>query len=369
MKIVHVTPYYPPHLGGMENTVKELAERMAERGHEVYVFTSKSSLKGYDSRIKLKDNLKVYYLNSFEIGHTPIIPSLPFRLSKVIDGDTIVHIHYAIAYVSEIAMLISKLKEAKVVAHIHLDPEPSGSLGFLLPIYKRIFWKLLKYSDAIICPTYVYCDMIAKKYKVDYSKFSAIPCGINIHEFNYQKSKKLDKDSNMICLLFVGRLAKQKNLPILLYAFKILQREYNNIILNVIGDGEEKDQLYKIIEIKKIKNVNLYGAVSKDKLLEAYFSSDIFVLPSSYESFGIVLLEAMASGLPIVASNIPAVREVLDGCGILVYPTPENFANALRLLVENPKLRNKLSKAGRRKVREYDWDRVVEKVLELYKSL
>ena len=93
------------------------------------------------------------------------------------------------------------------------------------------------------------------------------------------------------------------------------------------------------------------------------------MLPSDFESFGIVNLEAMASGLPIVASDIPGLRNVLKGCGILVKPMPENFANAMIKLVEDDDLRRDLIKKGKEKVKDYGWDKVTDRVIEIYKKV
>lgn len=365
MKIIHVTPYYPPHLGGMENTVRELAERTAERGHEVIVYTSNRI--GNKPKLSSKENLQVHYLNSIEIGHTPIMPSLPLRLIRDIDENTIVHIHFAIAYSSEIATIISKIKRVKVVSHIHIDPHPSGSLGFLLPAYKRLFWKrLLPISDVVICPTEDYVNIISQKYGVKKDKCVIVPSGINIKKF---KVANEHMESNEITnLLFVGRLSKQKAIPMLLGAFKLIKGKYD-LTLHIVGDGEERTMIEETIAKENIENVILHGRISDEELRNLYKTSDIFILPSNYESFGIVNLEAMASGLPIVASDIPGVKNVLKDCGILVKPTAKNFADAIVRLIGDKNLREELIRRGKVKVRDYDWNKIVKEVVEIYEKI
>lgn len=365
MKVIHVTPFYPPHLGGMENTVRELAERTAEMGHEVTIYTSNR----INNKPKLlsKDNLQIRYLNSVEVGHTPIIPSLPIKLMKNIHKDTIVHIHFAIAYSSEIAMIISRVKRARVVSHIHIDPEASGSLGFLLPIYKRLFWKrILPLSDVVICPTKDYMNLISEKYDVKQSKCVIIPPGVDLKKFNTVSKRK--SSDEVTDLLFVGRLSKQKNLGMLLSAFKLLQKEFE-LTLHIVGDGEERKMIEERIVKENLRNVILHGRVCDEELRNLYQKSDIFVLPSLYESFGLVLLEAMASGLPIVASDIPGSRSVVGGCGILVKPNPENFASAIAKLIKNRSLREELIRKGNEKVKSYDWNVIAKRTLEVYYSI
>jgi glycosyltransferase involved in cell wall biosynthesis len=365
MQVIHVTPFYPPHLGGMENTVRELAERTAEMGHEVIIYTSNR----IDNEPKLlsKDNLQIHYLNSVEIAHTPIIFSLPIKLMRNIRKDTIVHIHFAIAYSSEIAMIISKVKRVRVVSHIHIDPQASGSLGFLLPTYKRLFWKrILPLSDVVICPTKDYMNLISERYGVKQSKCMIIPLGVDLKKFNtVSRHKSSDKVTD---LLFVGRLSKQKNLLMLLSAFKLLQKEFE-LTLHIVGDGEERKIIEERIAEENLRNVILHGRVSHEELRNLYQKSDIFVLPSLYESFGLVLLEAMASGLPIVASDISGIRSVVGGCGILVKPTPENFAGAITKLIKNESLREELIRKGKEKVKSYDWDVIAKRTLKVYYSV
>lgn len=364
MKIVHITPYYPPHLGGMENAVKNLAERAAERGHEVSIYTSDV---GDNIGSFSKNNLCIHRLRSVKIPAIPlIIPMLPFKLLLTIDENTIVHVHYILNFSMDLGIITSKLKRAKIISHVHGDSPPTGPLGFLNPTYKKLVAKrALPLSDAVICPTEDYVDIIPKNYGLKRDKCIIVPSGINLAQFS---SKTSDKISTPVNILFVGRLCKQKNVPRLLEAFRIFQQKHD-AILHIVGEGDERSGIEYIIKKEKIHNVVLHGRVSDERLIELYALSDIFVLPSNDESFGIVNLEAMASGLPIVASDIPGLRNVLKDCGILVKPTPENFANAMIKLVEDDDLRMSLIRKGNEKVRDYDWDKITDRVIEIYRKL
>lgn len=363
MKIIHVTPYYPPHLGGMENTVRELAERTAEMGHEVSVYTSNKT----ESKEKLKStkNLTIKYLKSFELPHTPIIPALPFELLKEANKDTVVHIHFALAYTTEVANLFSRLRKAKIVTHIHTDPKPSSKMGFMLKFFKNIWRLVLPFSDVIICPTEDYVNLIPQIYGIPKERCRVIPSGIDLNKFlkinNSQKEKVKD-------ILFVGRLSKEKNIPTLLQAFKLTQDKHN-LTLHIVGEGGERLIIEEIIRKENIRNVILHGKMYNEELLNLYSTSDIFILPSHYESFGIVNLEAMASGLPIVASDIPGARNLLGSCGILVKPTAKNFADAIVRLIGDKNLREELIRRGKVKVRDYDWNKIVKEVVEIYEKI
>lgn len=367
MKVVQVVAYYPPHLGGMENAVKEISENSAKRGHQVKVFTSDIGCKNV--KLKSTKNLKIYRLLGWEFGHFPILPSLFFKLIKI-PKDSIIHVHIAPAFVPEIVFLVSKLRGIPYVAHIHLDVRPSTKMGFLLPFYKKVFLqKILNYSSKIIVPTKDYIDLVSKKYSISKNKIYIVPYGIDLKKFKSLSGKSHDP----IRLLFVGRLEIQKNVPLLIRSFKkITEKNVRNIELHIVGDGEEKSKIINLIKEEKLeKKVILHGALRGKRLYKIFSNSDIFILTSRYESFGIVLIEAMVSGLPIVASNIPAVRNVVENnkTGLLVKPLPEDFAKAIEKLLNSSQLREKLIKNGLEEVKKYSWDKIIEKFEDIYREV
>src|ERR1700730_2636640 len=130
--IVHVTSYYPPHLGGMENVAERIAEGFVDKEYAVSVYTSD---RGYSCNKVISSKSQVHYLKSIEFAHTPIIFTLLFRL-LALPGHSLIHLHVAQALSPEIVYLISRLKGIPYVAHIHLDVDPSGPFGFLLGTYK-----------------------------------------------------------------------------------------------------------------------------------------------------------------------------------------------------------------------------------------
>lgn len=363
MKIVHVTIKYPPLIGGMENAVKEIAERTARIGHNVTVITSSCQNSEQLNTNKL---LNVIRLWSLRLNRIPVImPILPFEMLRCIDSKTIVHVHYVLNPFIDIALVISKLKRAKIVSHIHIDPLPSGWFGFLNPLYKKLIWKhALRLSDVVICPTQDYVN-VAEHYRLQRSKCIVVPYGVDTTRFKHKYSSDI---STPVKVLFVGRLGKQKNIPRLLQAFNLFQSKYE-AVLHIVGEGEERHVIEGLVRNNNMSNVIMEGALVGEKLTDIYASSDIFVLTSDFESFGIVNLEAMASGLPIVASDIPGMRNLLEQSALLVKPTPENFAAAMIRVVEDAHLRRELVSKGSEKMGDYDWDRITEKVIDIYSKI
>ncbi len=186
--IIHVVSYYPPHLGGMENVVAQIAEGFVDKGYAVSVYTSDI---GYSRSTMPNSKSWVHYLKSIELAHTPIIFSLFFRL-LALPCHSLIHLHVAQAFSPEIVYLISKLKGIPYIAHIHLDVDPSGPWGFLLEPYKKWFLKrVLKSAMKIICYSEAQKKCIAKKYALPLESIVVIPPGVAEDYFVGEKNAKI----------------------------------------------------------------------------------------------------------------------------------------------------------------------------------
>jgi glycosyltransferase involved in cell wall biosynthesis len=364
MKIVQVTPCFPPNLGGMEQRVRDLSENLAKKGHEIKVITSsRGAEKG---KLKSKKGLEINYLKSWELAHTPITPGLFFKLMKL-PKDSLMHVHAVDAFYPTIALMVSKIKNIPIVGHIRGDIQESGKWGFLLPLYKKIFLRgFLKNSDKIIALNEDYKNMFRRRYSLLDEKFKVIP---NATKFEVVKKPRLSLHSP-VRLLFVGRMSVDKNIPILIKAVSSLKDK--DVHLYLVGDGEEKQKNLELVKKYGLdKKVTFVGRLDSKKLYNKYLDSDIVLLPSKVECFGSVLLEAMATGKPVIASNIPGIRSVIkDGYnGILIKPTSKNIAKAVEKLIKKPGLRNKLVKNGLEEVKNYSWLRIVEQTESVYSEV
>ena len=167
-KIIHVTSYYPPHLGGQENYVKIISNRLAKKGYDIDVLTSDIGAKHKET--VFNHNHRVFYLKSVEFAHTAIIFSL-FTKFLIGPKPSLIHLHVAQAFSPEIVFLVSKLRKIPYIAHIHSDVEPTGIYGILLEPYKRIFLKhVLRNATKIICLSDSQKKIIAKKYGISHTK-------------------------------------------------------------------------------------------------------------------------------------------------------------------------------------------------------
>ncbi len=360
--IIQVVAYYPPHLGGMENCAKEIAENLARKGHNINVLTSDRG--AVSSEKKITKNLRVSYLKSIEIAHTPIIFRL-FRKLMQISKSSIIHLHISQALIPEIVFVSAKLRNIPYIAHIHLDVDPSGPLGFLLEPYKQILLKpVLRHASKIICLSPRQKKEIAQKYKLPENKIIVLPNGVGESFFIKRKIEKKEIPT----ILFVGRLVKQKNLPRLINAISMMKKETR---VQIAGVGEDENKIKQLIKKLKLKNVSMLGRVRRGKeLINLYKNADIFLLTSNKEGVPLVVLEAMAAGLPIVGPDISGVRELLQGSAILVKePSAKAFAEELDKLIIDKQRQRKLSQKAQQKARQYKWDTLTKKLESIYEEV
>ena len=174
----------------------------------------------------------------------------------------------------------------------------------------------------------------------------------------------------MLNLLFLGRLDKRKGLRHLLSAYSKLKWDWPNLRLIVVGGGNLDTESQRILGERNLSDIIFTGQVSASEKARYFKSADIYCSPATgNESFGIVLLEAMASGVPIVASEIEGYSSVITNGsdGLLVPPKNEiELANTLDILLKKPELRDQLIKQANDTVKRYDWNVVSERIMEYY---
>jgi glycosyltransferase involved in cell wall biosynthesis len=367
--------------GGVGNVSYNIAVEMAKRGHEVYVFTSsidsKESVENYE-------NIIIYrYKKSFTIGSTPIPIDILYKpLKRGINLD-IVHAHAGNPPAPIAAYWYAKKKKKPFVVTYHGDGQwDRGGAIRRMSVYfynKYILNKILSYADVIISPSKYYIDesRVLDKYG---DKIVAVPNGINIDEFDINYSKvecrtKLDLpvDSNIV--LFLGTLGPQKGPDILLKTIPKILRVVSNVIFIFAGGGIMREELEKLSKKLGVeKNVRFAGFVEEDIKPLYYRAADVFCLPSvmTSEVFPIVFLEASASGLPMVVSDLDTFKCVIeDGYNGIVAKRNDvnNLADVIIYLLENEDVRERMGKNARKKVEDYSWNRVAEETEKVYLSL
>lgn len=371
--------YYKKYAhGGTEIAACNLAVNMAKK-HEVSIFTT--SMNAKDSIDTLGD-IKIYrYSNVVTYSSTNLTLGMFYKpLSHELD---IVHAHYNVPYSEYSALRYAKKKKVPFVITYHNDAQESGGSfirNLVTKIYnKNVVKRALDGADTIIATSTAYIDesTLLGDYK---DKIEVIPNGINLKEFEILLSSaecrsKLDLPSDKKIILFFGNIVIYKGPYILLKAISIIKNQFKDFIVVFAGRGPMQEELIKMAQKLGVeKNIRFTGYVD-DELKPLYFkSADIFCLPSinTAEAFGIVNLEAMACGLPIVSTRLGGIPDVVeDGKnGLLAEPGDEkSLADALIYLMQNEDIAKKMGNYGKIKVQDYSWEKIAEKTERIYKEL
>jgi D-inositol-3-phosphate glycosyltransferase len=234
-------------------------------------------------------------------------------------------------------------------------------------------------ADRVICATEAERALIRQLYRADAGKVSVIPLGVDLDRFRpadqVAARHALGLNGERI-ILFVGRLEPLKGIDILINAAASLESDVDCSVLIVGGDETSKTQVARLRYLARQRGIEeriaFVGAVDHEMLPLYYNAADVCVVPSHYESFGLVAVEAMASGVPVVASRVGGLMgTVKDGeTGYLIpWLCPEPFAERIELLLDNEPLRRNLGGAAREAVARYRWENVAAAVLEVYTDL
>ncbi len=373
MKIVQLTPYFYPHLGGVESHVLELSKQLKKKGHEVLVVTTK--LEGTKER-SVVEGVPVKRVEPLTIKFsTPIIPDLSKSLMK--EDFDILHSHSPPPIMSFFGLRSAKKKDVPFVLTYHCDLEIPHIFGpFIVSLYKRTMGTYtVSQADKIITTTNTYGATSRVVWQED---ADIIPNAVDTDRFNPNNDggwvrEKLNLDEDEKLVMYVGRIVYHKGLEYFVRSAKHLGPDVKHLL---VGTGDFRPELERIIEEEDIEDKVLFaGRVPNKDLPDYYAAADVCVLPSvsRLEAFGIVALEAMASGTPVIVSDIPGVREVIvEGKhGLLSEPmNSKDLAGKIRTILTNPKLAEKMGKNGRKRVvNKFTWEKVADDIMEVYDSL
>ncbi len=370
MKIGLVSPYDFSVPGGVVKHIYYLAKHFREMGHEVKVIApcSREDVPLSEYLVKVS-SLVVGIPSAGSVARVSISPLVYRKAKKILEEENfdVVHIHEPFTPMLPVAVL--RHSKALNIGTFHAyRPDPHPVLEYSDVLLKRLADKL----DGRIAVSMAARDYISRYFPGDYR---IIPNGVDL-DFFQSKSKPIER----FCdgrpnILFVGRLEKRKGFGFLLDAFKIVRTEIPQARLLVVGafDDDDKKPFVEHVRRNRIHGVRFIGRVPEEELPRYYHTCDVFCAPSlGYESFGMVLVEAMAAGKPVVASAIPGYTEVVKSGaeGLLVPPgDTQALARAIIHLLNNPQLREWMGEMGRRKAVRYSWRQIASEVLEYYQEI
>ncbi len=372
MRVMQLTQRFPPAIGGVEEHVYHLALGLSRSGHHVEVLTT--DLLRSTPFARMDSNSKSYPFpvirsrvwKLFEAPHgLGIVAPSMFR-QTVKSGAEIVHAHAYGYFPTFAATLGSALEGCALVITPHSDAgRPSWSKSLFDKVVPRL--TLQKASRVIAVTRHEAAHLVALG--VDGDKIEVIPNGVDIWEF--ARLPRVPDGNEPIVGLFVGRIdPDQKGLHTLVRAVALLSTSIGLQIRLVGEDWGGTEPLRSLAHRLGVSDrVAFVGKLSRAELLQEYAQAQFFVLPSIFEPFGIVLLEAMAAGLPVIASRVGGIPEIVeDGrTGLLVEPgNPGALAEALRHLCRDEVLRRSMGHSAREQVAHYDWDLIVPRILSVY---
>jgi phosphatidylinositol alpha-mannosyltransferase len=357
MRVALACPYAWDDAGGVQVHVRELAGRLRARGHEVQVLTPARRAVAESWVTVVGSPLDVPY----NASNAPIDPRPwsrgPIRRALEGFGPDVVHVHEPFA--PSTSMWATLGAPAPVVATFHSGATRSRAFDLAAPALRRI--------DRRIAVRIAVSETAARFVRARLGgAFEIVPNGLDVERWASALPRDLGPGTK---LLFVGRLDERKGIRVAVDAFRRLAGRLD-LRLIVAGDGPDRDALESLPAELRAR-VTMLGMVPNVDLPPIHAACHLYLGPSTGgESFGIVLVEAMASGLPVVASDTPGYDEVVrDGVdGLLVPPRdPEALARATARVLDDPELAARLTVAARERAATYDWEVVTVALEALYR--
>ena len=366
MKIALVSPYDFAHPGGVTAHIVHLADKFSEYGHAVKILApSSKSSKSLNSDKLIPLGYPVPVPSNGSVARISLSPWLVPKVKALlaVEDFDVVHVHNP--YTPLLPLIALRYSRSVNVATFHGFHEEAKRYRIRKRILRGSFDKI----HGFIAVSPPVKEFMNHYYEADYN---VIPNSIDVDWFASATPQIPEFSDEKLNILFVSRLEKRKGLKYLLSAFSRLKLAFPEVRLIIVGPGSLDKESHQIISEHNLQDVHLVGAVSYSELPRYYQLADIFCAPAvGKESFGIVLLEAMASGTSIVASNIDGFRSVVnDGIqGILVQPRDSSaLFQALLRLAKNPEQRSSMAMNGISHVENYRSDKIAVEVLQFYEA-
>ncbi|HEY8168289.1 MAG TPA: glycosyltransferase family 4 protein [Candidatus Limnocylindrales bacterium] len=362
MKIGLVTPYVYPLPGGVNEHVRYLYDGLLERGHEVRIISSTHGLQraAEGDVIRLGRGFSVPTNGS--MGTVTVSPRYLSQISRLLDRERFDVLHFHEPFVPLLSPFLLRESNSVNVAtfHAYAGWSPSYELG------SRFMGRLAARLHGRVAVSAAARHFIDRYFPGDYK---VIPNGVDLGRFGDLEPIEQWRDGTAN-LLFVGRFEQRKGLLVLLRAFRALRRSGRDCRLLVVGRGPQEREARRYIATRGLTGVHLLGRVSDQEKARLFATADVYVSPATgQESFGIVLLEAMAAGTAIVCSDIHGYKGVVRrGQQALLVPPrdPVELAEAIGSLLDDPALRARMGASGRQRAEQFSWPSIAAKVDDYY---
>jgi len=383
LKIALCSDWFYPRIGGVTSHIVGLAIELTKQGHEVQIITTENGVRNCSN----SPFSSIYRISVSEVARlvpssTIVIPPNPAKIREVLQRECfdVVHGHHAFTPTSLLSIQAAKKLGTPTVLTNHTISFAPRKGYFWVPLSFALFpFKMyIGRADRVISVSSAAADFIG--HFVDRERIIVVPNGVDIHRFNHvgndaRLAYVSDASKSVPTALYVGRLAYSKGVHVLIRAMPRVLKEVPDAQLLIAGDGLMRGYLeYLIGRLSLNDHVKLLGFIPDEALPKLYHSCDVFVLPSlCCEAFGIALLEAMASGKPIVASRAGGIPEVIRNgvTGVLVNKGDLDSISreVIRLMIDK-RFAKTLGQNARRVVEtKYSWPIVAAQVESIYEDI
>lgn len=382
LNICLITKMFPPRTGGGATITYELANALGERGHTVDVYTRSVSPEE-DTTVSIHQNVSIIRVSKERplVVLSTVHHSVAARRTIDFDAYDIVHGTLMPASTVSFGPLFIRSIDAPIIL-TSLGTAVGEALGnkpYTVTdyLFKYIFHPINfvfdgysgRLADRIIGISHHTCNQLTNIYRHDKKKISLVPPGIDAKRFTPRDERHPAVDSNKITLLSVSRLDPRKGINITIRALAELDRE--DVELVIAGEGRIRSHLENLAdELGVGTRVNFLGNVeyTSEELPRLYSSADLFVLPSRYEGFGVVYLEAMACGTPVIGTDVGGVPTVIkDGeTGYLSSRDTEDVTDRISRILNDHEEHERMSDNARKWAESHDWDNIAAQVEDLY---
>jgi len=362
MKIGLVTPYVYPLPGGVNQHVRYLYENLRLRGHDVRIITSSHGLQRASEGDVIRIGKGFSMPANGSVGTVTLSPRFLSQVRAVLEREQFDLLHFHEPFVPFLSLIVLRLSTSVNIATFH-------AYGGFSPAYEFGSKVMGAYAERLhgrIAVSAAARHFIDRFFPGDYK---VIPNGVDIARFERAVPIARWQDGTRN-ILFVGRFEQRKGLLDLLKAYRILRKAGCPCRLLVVGGGSQEREARRYLMTRRLGGVEFLGRVSDDERDALFKTADVYVSPATgRESFGIVLLEAMAAGTAIVCSDIHGYKGVVrrDRDALLVPPRePKALAAAIGRLIADGDLRAQMAASGLSRAQDFSWERVTAKVEDYY---
>jgi glycosyltransferase involved in cell wall biosynthesis len=369
MKILQVCPRYYPYLGGIETHVQEISERLVKKGCEVEIVTTDPS--GSLQKEEEVNEVLVRRFRAFAPNDLYYFSSQLLLFLRKANSD-IIHAHGYNAFPMFACAIVRKAQRAhanKMCSTPHyFGMGRSRVIAFAhVPYFACGMW-MLRSAERVVCLSRTEREILIERFLVNPDKAIYIPNGVDYNEF--AKSSPT-RDTPGFTILYVGRLSPEKNIRVLISAYKEIEDCIPDSKLTIVGDGAEKEELQEFSRNLAIKRVSWVGKVPHQNIGACFKSASVFVLPSRREASPISILEAQAAGTPVIVSDaINRMRIMERGLGLVFKNGNEkDLAQKILKIYREKSLRASFVSRGKKHAKKLDWDKIVDKYVIMYHSI